>query len=251
MKLTIKNLSKKYGDFYALDNMNAEFIEGIYGLLGPNGAGKTTFMNLLTDNLQRTSGEILFDGKDILELGKKFRAMIGYMPQVQGFYEQFSPMEFLKYIGKLKGLNNTVLNSQIKELLTKVNLYEHRHEPMGSFSGGMCQRVLLAQAFLGNPKVIIMDEPTSGLDPEERINLRNIIADNSKDKIIFIATHIVSDIECIAEKVLLLRKGQLVKMETPQELITGICKEIDNINKNDELSLEDVYMFYLGKNSQY
>lgn len=249
MNLTIKNLSKKYGDFYALNNMNAEFTEGIYGLLGPNGAGKTTFMNLLTDNLQRTSGEILFEGEDIIELGKYFRANIGYMPQTQGFYEQFSPVEFLKYIGKLKGLKGKELNSQIKELLTKVNLFEHRNEPMGSFSGGMCQRVLLAQAFLGSPKIIILDEPTAGLDPEERINIRNIIADNANDKIIFIATHIVSDIECIADKVLLLRKGQLVRMESPEELIVSVWEETNKKEKKlEDLSLEDVYMFYLGKN---
>ena len=250
MNLTIKNLSKKYGDFYALNNMNAEFTEGIYGLLGPNGAGKTTFMNLLTDNLQRTSGEILFEGEDIIELGKSFREKIGYMPQTQGFYEQFSPVEFLKYIGKLKGLKGKKLNTQIEELLTKVNLFEHRHEPMGSFSGGMCQRVLLAQAFLGNPKVIILDEPTAGLDPEERINIRNIIADNAVDKIIFIATHIVSDIELIADKVLLLRKGNLVRMESPEELIASVWNDSKNKNtKLEDLTLEDVYMFYLGKNN--
>ncbi len=250
MNLTIKNLSKKYGDFYALNNMNAEFTEGIYGLLGPNGAGKTTFMNLLTDNLQRTSGEILFEGEDIIELGKYFREKIGYMPQTQGFYEQFSPVEFLKYIGKLKGLKGKTLNAQIEELLTKVNLFEHRHEPMGSFSGGMCQRVLLAQAFLGNPKVIILDEPTAGLDPEKRINIRNIIADNASDKIIFIATHIVSDIELIADKVLLLRKGQLIKMESPEELIVSVWEDSRRENaKLEDVSLEDVYMFYLGRNN--
>ena len=250
MNLTIKNLSKKYGDFYALNNMNAEFTEGIYGLLGPNGAGKTTFMNLLTDNLQRTAGEILFEGEDIIELGKSFREKIGYMPQTQGFYEQFSPVEFLKYIGKLKGLKGKELNTQIEELLTKVNLFEHRHEPMGSFSGGMCQRVLLAQAFLGNPKVIILDEPTAGLDPEERINIRNIIADNAGDKIIFIATHIVSDIEMIADKVMLLRNGQLIRMESPEELIVSVWED-SKIEKSklEDLSLEDVYMFYLGRNN--
>lgn len=229
MKLEVKGLSKNYGEFQALKELNVEFTEGIYGILGPNGAGKSTFMNLLTDNLKRTAGEIRLDGEEILSLGASYRAKLGYMPQQQGFYEQFSAVEFLRYIGKLKGLKGKQLNAQIEELLTKLNLYEQRHRSMSSFSGGMRQRVLLAQALLGDPKIIIMDEPTAGLDPKERINIRNIVAEISKNRIAFIATHVVSDIECIANKVLLMKKGSLIRMESPEELIASVRGKVGEI----------------------
>ena len=240
----MKELSKKYGDFQALKALSAEFTEGIYGILGPNGAGKSTLMNLLTDNLKRTAGEICLDGEEILSLGRDYRAKLGYMPQQQGFYEQFSAMEFLRYIGKLKGLKGKRLNEQIEELLTKVNLYEKRHSPMGSFSGGMRQRVLLAQALLGDPRIIIMDEPTAGLDPKERINIRNIVAEISKNRIVFIATHVVSDIECIANKVLLLKNGSLIRMESPAELIASVQGKVGEIpcTKKELSGLQEQYV---------
>lgn len=226
MSLEIQNLTKKYGDFYALKELNVSFEEGIYGILGENGAGKSTFMNLLTDNITRTSGQILWDGRDILQLGERFRGILGYMPQQQGFYEQFSAMEFLRYVGSLKGLKGRKLREQVEELLHKVHMYSYRNEKMGTFSGGMRQRILLAQALLGNPKIIILDEPTAGLDPKERINLRNIIAEISQDKIIFIATHVVSDIECIANEVMLMKKGELLKMDSPTNLISSLQGKI-------------------------
>lgn len=290
MKLEIKGLSKRYGTVFALEHLDVEFEDGIYGILGPNGAGKSTFMNLLTDNLKRTSGEILLEGKEILEMGERYRAQLGYMPQQQGFYEQFSAAEFLKYIGRLKGYKGKALNMQVEELLKKVNLYEHRLETVGSFSGGMRQRVLLAQALIGSPKIIILDEPTAGLDPKERINIRNIIAELSKDKIIFIATHVVSDIECIANKVMLLKQGRLIRMESPTELIASMEGKVGEIpctkeelpvlqekyvtgntiqRQNglffrlvgdelpesaaivrDNLSLEDVYLYYMGSGQE-
>lgn len=244
MKLEVKELSKKYGDFQALKALNVEFTEGIYGILGPNGAGKSTFMNLLTDNLKRTGGAICLDGEEILSMGRDYRAKLGYMPQQQGFYEQFSAMEFLRYIGKLKGLKGKKLNAQVEELLTKVNLYEQRHRPMSSFSGGMRQRVLLAQALLGEPGIIIMDEPTAGLDPKERINIRNIVAEISKNRIVFIATHVVSDIECIANKVLLLKKGSLIRMESPAELIASVREKVGEIpcEKKELQKLQEKYV---------
>lgn len=285
MKLTIENVSQKYGDFYALSDFNAEFTEGIYGLLGPNGAGKTTLMNLLTDNLKRTAGSIRLNDKDILDYGEQYRYLLGYMPQQQGFYEQFSAMEFLAYIGRLKGLKGKELYNQIETLLKKVNLYEFRHKAVGAFSGGMRQRVLLAQALLGEPRIIILDEPTAGLDPKERINIRNLIADIAEDRIVFIATHIVSDIECIANEILLLKKGKLICKESPENLIESIHGKVgeilcvrreleklqlkyssgniiqrydglylrivgDNLPKEAEIvdegaTLEDVYMYYI------
>ncbi len=287
MQLQIHDLSKKYGNHWALESLCMELDTGIYGLLGPNGAGKSTLMNLLTDNLERTSGEILLDGKDILSMGEKYRSLLGYMPQQQGFYEHFSAAAFLRYIGVLKGLKGKELNRQIQELLEMVNLKEHQYEPIGSFSGGMKQRVLLAQALLGNPGIIILDEPTAGLDPKERINIRNMIAELSKDKIILIATHVVSDIECIANEVALMKKGKLIRKETPAKLIQSIHGKVaeiacekedlvelqkryktgntiqksdgvyfrivgDNLPQNakiveENLSLEEVYLYYLGE----
>lgn len=229
MKLTIENVSQKYGDFYALSDFNAEFTEGIYGLLGPNGAGKTTLMNLLTDNLKRSAGSIRLNDKDILDYGEQYRYLLGYMPQQQGFYEQFSAMEFLTYIGRLKGLKGKELYNQIETLLQKVNLYEFRHKAVGAFSGGMRQRVLLAQALLGEPRIIILDEPTAGLDPKERINIRNLIADIAEDRIVFIATHIVPDIECIANEILLLKKGKLICKESPEKMIESIHGKVGEI----------------------
>lgn len=287
-KIELRGLSKQYGDFVALQPLDVQFCEGIYAILGPNGAGKSTFMNLLTDNCSRTSGDILYNGVDILKQGKEYRSIVGYMPQQQGFYDQFSATEFLRYIGKLKEINSKELNHQIEELLKKVNLWEHRHEAVGKFSGGMRQRVLLAQALLGEPRVLILDEPTAGLDPKERINIRNIIAELSKDKIVFIATHVVSDIECIANQVMLMKHGRLIRMETPAELIASIEGKVGElccsreqlkllqdqyktgntiqrkdglyfrivgdelpekaIQVKDNLSLEDVYLYYLGMN---
>ena len=226
-----------------MQEFDAIFQEVIYGILGPNGAGKSTLMNMMTDNLTRTSGKILLDGKDILDMGTHYRSILGYMPQQQGFYEQFSATAFLKYIGKLKGYSGKKLNNQVEQLLKKVNLYDHRYEKVGSFSGGMRQRVLLAQALIGDPKIIILDEPTAGLDPKERINIRNIIAELSKDKIIFIATHVVSDIECIANKIMLVKGGRLIELDTPAELIASVRGKVGEIHceKEDLLSLQETY----------
>lgn len=222
MRLEVKNLSKTYGNVYALKDFSAVLSEGVYGLLGPNGAGKSTLMNILTDNLEHTSGEILLDGQDIRSMGTKYRSMIGYMPQQQGFYEQFTAGEFLRYIGELKNIKRAESAGEIDRLLKRVNLYEYRDKKLGGFSGGMRQRVLLAQALLGNPRILILDEPTAGLDPKERINMRNVITEISNDKLILIATHIVSDIEFIADQILLIKRGECILEGSPMNLITSI-----------------------------
>ena len=183
MKLEVRNLKKTYGTVQALKGINYTFTPGVYGILGANGAGKSTMINLITDNVSRDNGSdggrILYDGEDILKLGKRFRAIVGYMPQQQGFYEDFSPKAFLKYMAEIKGVkkikttddngNEVVktVNQQIDELLEVVNLTKVAYKKIGGFSGGMKQRVLLAQALLGNPKILILDEPTAGLDPKE------------------------------------------------------------------------------------
>ena len=253
MELKITDLKKTYGNVKALKGINYTFTPGVYGILGANGAGKSTMINLITDNVSRdkNGGSIMYsDGEDntvskelvdILKLGAKFRGVVGYMPQQQGFYEDFSPRAFLKYMAEIKGIKkiNTIdengnaviktVKQQIDELIEIVNLTNVADKKIGGFSGGMKQRVLLAQALLGDPKILILDEPTAGLDPKERINIRNYIAELSKDKIILFATHVVSDIECIADCVLLLKKGEIIAQGTPIELIEAMSGKVGEI----------------------
>ena len=236
MELRIEHLTKKYGEKVALRDFTYTFTPGIYGILGANGAGKSTLMNLITDNVKRNEGQILWDGTDILKLGKSFRAKLGYMPQQQGMYNDFSARAFLRYMAQIKEFPKKQANEQIEQLLDVVNLREDAHKKVGGFSGGMRQRVLLAQALLGDPKILILDEPTAGLDPRERLRLRQYISDLSQDRIVFLTTHIVSDIESIADDVLLMKQGELVRHGAPEVLIAS-CGGKD---------LEDVYMAYLG-----
>lgn len=237
MELKIENLTKSYGPKVALKDFSYIFTPGIYGILGANGAGKTTLMNLITDNVKRDQGQILYNGEDILKLGKTFRSKVGYMPQQQGMYQDFSARAFLRYMAEIKLLPKKQAHQQVEELLEVVNLTEVAHKKVGGFSGGMRQRVLLAQALLGEPKILILDEPTAGLDPRERLRLRQYIADLASDRIVFLTTHIVSDIESIAQDVLLMKNGSLVHHGSPEELMT-------QVGAND---LEAVYMAYLGE----
>ena len=200
MELSIKNLTKKYGENLALDSFSITFSAGIYGILGANGAGKSTLMNLISDNIKRDGGSITFDGKE--------------------------------------------MQSQVEESLKLCNLWNVKNKAVGQFSGGMKQRVLLAQALLGDPKVLILDEPTAGLDPKERVRIRSFIKELARDRIVLLATHIVSDIESIADKVLLMKKGRLLKMDTPASLMSSL--PADWKPESGHISLEDVYLYYLG-----
>ena len=237
MDLVVRNLIKRYGTKVALRDFSYTFTPGIYGILGANGAGKTTLMNLITDNVKRDQGEILFNGTDVLKLGRSFRKRLGYMPQQQGMYHDFSARAFLRYMAQMKQLSRKEAKVQIEELLELVNLKEDAHKKVGGFSGGMRQRVLLAQALLGAPEVLILDEPTAGLDPKERLRLRQYIADLASDRIVFLTTHIVSDIESIADDVLLMKDGALVQHGSPEELMSRVGGK----------DLEAVYMAYLGE----
>lgn len=222
MKLELRKLTKRYGKKVALSDINVVLEQGVYAILGANGAGKSTLMNLITDNVSRTSGDILYNGREIRKMGAAFRSKLGYMPQQQGYYEQFSARAFLLYMASLKGLKGKKAAAEVDRLLEVVNLSEESHIKMEKYSGGMKQRALLAQALLGNPDILILDEPTAGLDPRERIRMRNYISELSADKIILFATHVVSDIECIADRVLLMRNGKLLKTGTPGELISSM-----------------------------
>ena len=210
MELQLTEVTKKYGDKVALGNFSFTFQQGIYGILGANGAGKSTMMNLITDNLKRDGGEITFEGSDIRKLGAAYRRVLGYMTQQQGLYEGMTAESFLVYMARLKEIPRKAVQGEIDRVLEMTNLADVRHKKVGSFSGGMKQRVLLAQALLGDPKVLILDEPTAGLDPKERARLRDHIYRLSQNRIVLLATHIVSDIEAIADSILLMRQGKLL-----------------------------------------
>lgn len=243
--LEIKNISKTYkkGTIKALDDFSVTLTSGVYGLLGPNGAGKSTLMNIITDNLNSDSGEVLYDGEDIKKLGKDYRTVFGYMPQQQGLYDDFTLNRFLWYMAALKGLKKKEAKVKITSLLETVNLKDSAHKKLGSFSGGMKQRALIAQALLNDPKILILDEPTAGLDPKERIRIRNFISEIAENKIVLISTHVVSDIEFIAKEIVLLKSGQLVSHDTCNNLI----KEIENnvfeieINKDELKCFQETY----------
>lgn len=220
-QLVMENLTKHYGSFPALDGVTITLEQGVTGLLGANGAGKSTLMKLMTDQMKRTDGRILYNGTEILTMGAKWRSLIGYTPQLQGLYEDCSARQFLYYMAALKGIKRRAAMEQTAMLLKLVNLEQAAHKKIGTFSGGMRQRVLLAASLLGEPQVLILDEPTAGLDPEERIRLRNYIAEIARERIVLLATHVVSDIECVAQRVMLLNHGKLTACDTPEALIAS------------------------------
>lgn len=220
------DLTKRYGNHMALSQLNISLDYGVYGLLGANGAGKTTFLNLITDNISRTSGQILYKGEEILSLGRDYRKIVGYTPQVRGMYEDFSAYDFLHYIGALKGISKKEIRRQTEEFLEIVNLSHVAHKKIGTYSGGMKQRVLIACAMLGNPEILILDEPTVGLDPEERIHLHNYITGISQERTIILATHVVDDIEGISKKVMMLSQGRLLEFAAPAQFIAGMMGHV-------------------------
>ena len=223
MQLRFEHLSKKYKGKYALQDFSATLENGVYGLLGTNGAGKTTLINLFMGIIKGDGGEIFIDGRNIREMGSDFLSKIGYLPQYPQFYRDFTVLEFMRYMCVLKDIPKEQAEARIQELLKTVNLTEAASKKVGALSGGMRQRLGLAQAMLNNPGILILDEPTAGLDPRERIRVRNLISKFSEDRIIILATHIVPDIEFIANKIILLYEGNLLKCDTP----AALCGELD------------------------
>ncbi len=247
MYLQLNNISKKYGKFEALKSVNITFENGIYGLLGANGAGKTTLINILIGALNTTEGEILLDGVNIEKLGTDYLKLIGYMPQYPKFYPNYMVDEFLEYMCCIKAIKRTQRKQRIEEVLGAVNLAEHRKKKIKELSGGMRQRLGIAQALLNKPKILVLDEPTAGLDPGERIRFRNIITEVAKDRMILIATHIVSDVEYIANHIIMLQKGHLVCEGTAEELRNGIKGQVFSIVASEEKA-KDIQKQYLVSN---
>ena len=211
MELFLDCVSKQYHKSRALDNVSMRMSEGIYSFLGPNGAGKTTLIKLLSGNIRPTSGEIMLDGMNIDKASKWYKSKIGYMPQQQEFYPFFSGRRFLEYIGGLKGISKMDLCSKVEEMGENVNLSPFLDDRISTYSGGMKQRLLLAQAFLGDPDIVLLDEPTTGLDPLERIRTRNLISRYSMGRIIIVSTHVVQDIELVADMIVFMDKGKIRK----------------------------------------
>ncbi|MEI7628081.1 MAG: ABC transporter ATP-binding protein [Bacteroidota bacterium] len=227
MQLEIKNLSKKFNkDKYGLNDFSITIENGILGLLGPNGAGKSTLMKIIATISQPTSGTILFDGVDLSKDPNVIRKILGYLPQDFGVYPNLNAFEFLEYIAAMKGVGGANLRPRIEELLEGVNLIEVAKKPIGTYSGGMKQRIGIAQALLNNPKIVIFDEPTVGLDPEERVRFRNLISDLANDSIVILSSHIVSDIETIADKVALMKKGHLIQHGFPDFIIETVRDKV-------------------------
>ena len=219
MELKVENLYKSYRNKEALKNINISMKQGTYGLLGENGAGKSTLMRILTTVDFQTEGKVTFNGEDILKLDEKYRNLLGYMPQDYSVFPSFTAKDFLEYMGVLKGISKEELKKRIPEVLEIVNLSDVAHKKVKTFSGGMKRRVGIAQAILNDPKILILDEPTAGLDPKERIRFSNIISAMSEDKIVILSTHIVSDIEAIANDLIIIKEGEILELEKIDNLV--------------------------------
>lgn len=222
MELKVTQLTKQYGLKTAVDHLDITLSNGVYGLLGANSAGKTTLMRLLCNIQTPTFGKITLDGKDISVLGERYRNLLGYLPQHFRYYPEFTAWDFLMYVATLKGLSEKQAKNKTSELLEAVDLSKEGHHKIKTFSGGMKQRLGIAQAMLNNPRILILDEPTAGLDPKERVRFRNLISAFSKDRIVILSTHIVSDVEFIAEEIIMMKAGRVLHFGRPQEITEEI-----------------------------
>ena len=234
MELTFDVLVKDYDTVKALKGVSFTLTPGVNGLLGPNGAGKSTMMNILSGNLSQTAGRITFNGEDIRNMGKAFRKRLGYMPQQQALYPGFTAAQFLGYMATLRGMGKTEATDAVHRILRQVELEDVALRKIKTFSGGMKQRLLIAQAILADPDVLVLDEPTAGLDPKQRIAIRNLIASLAERKIVIVSTHVVSDIAGIAKEILLLKQGELISQLPPAELIQQIDGTVWEVSVSKE-----------------
>ncbi len=237
----LRDITKKYKDKTALRGVSLDLAPGIYGLLGPNGAGKSTLMNIITGNIPADNGCVYWEGTEIEKLGKAFRSQIGYAPQQQGLYDSFTGRRFLSYMAALKGIPGKEQKQELRRVLSYVNMEEAADRAIGTYSGGMKQRILIAQAILGSPRLIVLDEPTAGLDPKERVRVREQIKALSGDRIILVSTHVVSDIAPIADRILLIGDGAVIDQGPVEEL----CEKYDSEN------LEQVYLHIFGEEERH
>jgi len=227
MRLIIENVSKVYkGSVWGLKDFNLEIESGVLGLLGPNGAGKSTLMRIIATITKPTKGHVIWNGQDIKKHPNGLREILGYLPQDFNVYPNLNTLEFLEYIAAIKGLDRESSRKRIDELLQILNLFDSRKQPLGSFSGGMKQRVGIAQALLNDPKFLIVDEPTAGLDPEERVRFRGLLSELSGDRIVILSSHIVSDVEATAMNIALIKKGELVYNATPEAMLNSVDDKV-------------------------
>lgn len=230
MELKITNLTKKFNEVVAVSNISYTMTTGVYGLLGANGAGKTTLMRMLCTLLKPSGGSITWDGRDIFEMDGEYRKILGYLPQDFGYYPDFTVYDYMMYVASIKGLRPVTAKQRTKSLLKQVGMEKESNRKMKKLSGGMKRRIGIAQAMLGNPKILILDEPTAGLDPNERIRFRNLISELSEERLVLLSTHIVSDIEYIANEVLLMKDGEIRAAGTSQELIAAMPEQVWSVD---------------------
>ena len=286
MELRLLEVTKEFQDVKAVDNVSYTMTNGVYGLLGINGAGKTTLMRMLCTLLKPSAGSVVWDGKDIFSMDGEYRKLLGYLPQEFGFYPDFTVWDYLMYIASIKGIRPVVAKQRVDFLIQQVGLGNARNKKMKKLSGGMKRRAGIAQAMLNDPKILILDEPTAGLDPNERIRFRNLISELAEERIVLLSTHIVSDVEYIANDILLMKDGQIVLSGTSEELAASMpervwsCtltrKQVSDYMKKykvanvktvsggtelrilsadppsedaalEEASLEDVFLYYFGE----
>lgn len=226
MKLELKSVTKDFADVHAVENVNYSMKKGVYGLLGVNGAGKTTLMRMLCTLIKPTHGEIMLNGRNIFEMGAAYRDALGYLPQNFGYYPDLTIYDYMMYISSIKGIRPSASRKKTEQLLERIGLSKYKKRKMKALSGGMVRRVGIAQAMLNNPKILVLDEPTAGLDPNERIRFRNLISELSEDRLVLLSTHIVSDVEFIANEIMLMKDGKFFYTGTSQELVSSMDEAV-------------------------